>query len=448
MLLDNKIEISWNNATSKWYIDKGYKFTKIRDIFVVNVNDIIPTSTIKVNVKCDYCGKTHKKEYRKYISGREVVKKDCCSSKKCLAVKTKEINLKLYGVENCMQINDIKDKVSESFRTPFEEVISICNQKGLDLLSNSADYKNDRSRLKVICRNHIDKGIQDTNLANIKKSKYCCFYGGAEETGKSKRLDFGVVFNKFIELDYTPLFSEEDYTSNAIKLKFICNKHKNKGEQFTRYATIQQGYNGCEYCVRESIADKLRLSQEFIFNEFENRGLKVLDGQEYKNKDQPIKYICRKHPNIIQQASYSNLKSTNQPCDICRNEESVSSLNKRFRSIIHKWRKDTEIKDGYKCILTDSNIYDIHHLYPFNEIIKESLDTLNIKPDTNDGIEIEELKNEVIKLHNHYGLGVCIHPRLHSIFHSKYGKNATKEDFEEFKNNYINGKYKEFIDIK
>lgn len=81
MLLDNKIEISWNNTTSKWYIDKGYKFTKIRDIFVVNVNDIIPTSTIKVNVKCDYCGKTHKKEYRKYISGREVVKKDCCSSK-------------------------------------------------------------------------------------------------------------------------------------------------------------------------------------------------------------------------------------------------------------------------------------------------------------------------------------------------------------------------------
>lgn len=87
MLLETEKDITWNNATKKWYVDKGYSFTKIKEVFTVKVVDIIPTSTIKVMVKCDICGKEHTKEYRKYLRGRENIDIDCCSSKKCLAEK-------------------------------------------------------------------------------------------------------------------------------------------------------------------------------------------------------------------------------------------------------------------------------------------------------------------------------------------------------------------------
>ncbi|MGL4802027.1 MAG: hypothetical protein ACRC18_07150 [Cetobacterium sp.] len=447
ILLDRIVNITWNNATKKWYESKGYIYTKSGDTLTVNIDDMIKTSTFRVNVKCDYCGKDHCKEYRKYISGRETIEKDCCSSKKCLAKKTKEINLKLYGVESCMQRDDIKDKVSEAMRTSFEDVLFLCNEKGLELISDFAEYKNDRSRIDIICKKHRDKGVQNTNLANIKKIKHCCFYGGSEETGKQKRLDFKVVLNKFLELGHTPLFEEVDYEGNYSKLEFICNKHKDKGVQLTTYGIIQQGSCGCNYCAREVVKNKLKLSQEFVFNEFAKRGLDVVDGQTYANKDDLIAYTCKAHPCKIQYSTYNNLKKVNQPCDMCRNEESLSDLNRRFRSSITKWKSDTEKFNNYKCVFTKSSTYDIHHIHPYNEIIKESLVNLGIDKNTSNGTEIEMLKNEVVRLHEYYGLGVCIHPKIHSLFHVIYGKTATIDDFNNFKKDYINGLYKNDIDI-
>ena len=447
MILDNTIKITWNNATKKWYMSKGYTFTKNKDVFVVDIKDVIHTSTMKVNVRCDYCGKEHVKEYRRYVSGREIIEKDCCSSKACFYKKTKEINLKLYGVENCMQREDVKNKTAESMRTSHEDILSICDKKGLDLVSGLNEYKNDRCKIEIICKHHRSKGIQVTNLSNIKKSKHCCFYGGLEESGKHKRLDFQVVLNKFIELGHTPLFDKDDYKGNSSKLKFICNKHTDKGVQITTYGIVQQGSTGCNYCSKESSSDKRKLSQDVVFNEFKRKQLNVVEGQIYINKDTPIAYTCVKHPNEVQYSSYYNLKKVKQPCDICRIEKNISALNRRLRSSISKWRSDTEKANNYMCIFTNSPVYEIHHIYPYNEIIKESLDNLGIDKDTLNGTEIKMLRNEVVRLHDYYGLGVCVHPKIHSLFHSIYGKVTTSEDFNDFKKDYINGLYKLDINL-
>lgn len=447
MLIDKEVNIKWNNATKKWYEDKGYKYTKKNDIFTINIKDMLQTSTIRVNVKCDYCGKEHTKEYRKYIRGRNIIEKDCCDSKKCLANKTKEINLKLYGVENCMQRTDIKEKVSNKMRTSFENVSKLCNEKGLILISKESDYKNDRSRLLVICTHHKDKYIQETNLANIKSSKYCCFYGGVDATGDSRRLDISIIKEKFIELNYEPKFKDEEYKNNQHKLPFICNKHRNKGVQYTQYGNLQQGEGGCKYCAIEERKKKLRLNEDYIFNKFKEKGLIVLEGEKYINKDTPIKYRCSKHPNIVQHSCYNNLKRVSQPCDICRNEESLTKLNRRLRSSIAKWRRDTEKFYNYKCFFTNSKEYDVHHIHPFNEILKEALSNLNLNIDETDGYNIKRIKDEVISLHKKYGLGICIHPDIHNLFHTEFGKDATIKDFEKFKKNYINGLYKRKLNI-
>lgn len=441
MLLDKRIDIKWNNATKKWYEEKGYKYTKKGELFTINIDDMIKTSTVKVNVLCDFCGKKHIKEYRNYISGRSVIEKDCCSNKKCLAKKTKEINLKLYGVESCMQREDIKNKVSDKIRTSYDEVVQFCNKKGLILLSKEDEYKNDRSRLNIICKNHEEKGVQETRFANIKSSKGCCFYGGAELTGKSKRLDVKEVKDLFRFNNYIPMFNDDDYKSSQQKLAFICEKHKDKGLQYTQYSILQQGQNGCKYCSLESRKEKLRLDEDFVFNEFKKRGLIVVDGEKYTNKDSLIKYRCKLHPEIVQFSSYGNLRVVTQPCDMCRLEESISNLNRKFRSSITKWKKNTEIKHNYKCLITGSDKYDIHHLIPYNKIIKDALNNLNLTPNETDGYKLQKLRDEIVRLHDVYGEGVCIRPDLHQLFHSIYGKDGDVNDFNKFKNDYINGIY-------
>lgn len=41
MLIQNqKVLVSWTNSNYNHYINKGYKFTKMRDKFYVNVEDL------------------------------------------------------------------------------------------------------------------------------------------------------------------------------------------------------------------------------------------------------------------------------------------------------------------------------------------------------------------------------------------------------------------------
>lgn len=53
MLLTKTVRIKWNPKNKKWYESKGYKFTKWKDEFEVNVEDLPKYSKAEVYVKCD-----------------------------------------------------------------------------------------------------------------------------------------------------------------------------------------------------------------------------------------------------------------------------------------------------------------------------------------------------------------------------------------------------------
>lgn len=447
-MLDLKqiVKVRWNGLTRKWYEEKGYTWTKQNDYFDCKIEDVQKTSTAKVLVKCDYCGETFPKQYRNYFKEREIVEKDCCKNRKCMVDKSKEVNLKTIGVENPMQLKEIREKTSEKQRTPFNEIIKLCEEKGLILLSEEKDYENDRSRLFVICSNHESEGIQETNFANIKKNKNCCFYGGHDSIGFQKRLNGEDVYNDFIKIGLIPLFKPDDYIDNQIPMPYICPKHKNKGVQYRAYMNLFTN-DGCYYCSKERMKEKLKLDEKFVFNHLKSKGLIPIEGEVYKNKDELIKYRCEKHPNIIQTTNYGNFRSTIQCCDYCRAEMSLSNLNKQLRSSINKWRRYSISICNNRCVLTGLNDFQVHHLYTYNNIILDALKKLNIEIKINyDGYEIEKIKKEVKKMHKN-NLGVCVHPKLHIIFHQIYSKsNNTKEQFSEFKLNYYNGMYDNELD--
>jgi hypothetical protein len=62
-----KVEVSWNGKTKKWFIDRGYIFTFSGDNFLVKVEDLNKGSKIKVKVQCDYCFNILLKAYTGYL---------------------------------------------------------------------------------------------------------------------------------------------------------------------------------------------------------------------------------------------------------------------------------------------------------------------------------------------------------------------------------------------
>ena len=446
MLISKTAMVRWNVFTRKWYEEKGYKWTKVNEYFECKIEDVQINSTIKVEAKCDYCGETYFPEYRRLLSARSTINKDCCSNRKCMVLKSKESNLKIYGVEYHTQLASSRKESSKRQQTPFKEVKNDFKEKDLELLSNESDYGNDRSRLLFICNHHREFGVQETNYANIKKNKGCCNYGKGELCAESNKLDGNIVFQAFIDRGLIPKFNIDEYNKNSQMLPFICPDHIDKDIQYKNYVTLLASEHKCNYCACESRNEFLRTDKDEVASYYKSRGLLLEDADEYRNKDIPIKFRCLNHLDFVQQVSYSGLKNTQMPCEYCRVENSLSKLNKSLRSSLGRWVKDSKISCDNKCIFTGVKNFDVHHLQPYNAIIKEALVTLKIEIQQEyTSEEYISIKHLVVELHNKYPLGVCISNKIHNLFHSLYSKEPSIKDFEEFKKRYELGEFIELL---
>ena len=127
-----------------------------------------------------------------------------------------------------------------------------------------------------------------------------------------------------------------------------------------------------------------------------------------------------------------------------------SFLRKNIRK---NWNENSINVQNKKCLLTGLEYDCVHHLYGFSNILQETFYNLNIElkhnPKDYTLNELESLKNECIKLHKKYNLGVCIKTELHERFHMIYGfKNNTKEQFKEFIKRYFSGEFDSNLENK
>ena len=446
MIISKTLMVRWNGFTRKWYEDKGYKWTKVNELFECKIEDVQLNSTVRVEVKCDYCGEIFYPEYRQLLSARKIVNKDCCSSRKCMILKSKEVNLIKRGVENHMQLEESQELFRKMHQTPFCEVEELFINKNLQLLTIESDYQNEKSRLLFICNSHLEQGIQETNHANLLRIKGCCNYGKGELSAESLKLDGNIVYQAFIDKGIIPKFKPEEYNKNNQMLPYICPEHKDNGVQYKNYATLKVSNHKCNYCAQEFTNETLRTDINEIIEYYKSRGLTLVDINEYENKAKPTRFRCIKHPEHIQVSTCSGLENTKIPCEYCRVENSLTSLNRNLRSSLGQWRKQSIKICNNKCIFTGEKVFDIHHLKPFNEIIKEAIKTLNIEiKDKYTPEEYINIKKLVVELHNKYPLGVCISNKIHNLFHSLYSKEPSISDFYEFKKRYELGEFKEIL---
>ncbi len=120
MLLTKEVEIKWHHSNKKHYESKGYIFTKYKDKFNVNIEDLLESSQVNIQTLCDYClqkgiEKICNKIYSNYIRDNKngIIHKDCCIN--CKNEKTKESNLLIYGVTNVNYLEKVKQKKERTF---------------------------------------------------------------------------------------------------------------------------------------------------------------------------------------------------------------------------------------------------------------------------------------------------------------------------------------------
>lgn len=131
-----------------------------------------------------------------------------------------------------------------------------------------------------------------------------------------------------------------------------------------------------------------------------------------------------------------------------KNSNSYPTLSKYLRGHNQKWKLDSMKASDYKCVLTGSKQFEIHHLYGVSNMISDILNKYNYYKDKS----FEEYTKEDLSFildkflieQSKYPLGECIDKQLHVLFHSMYGQYYnTPEQWNQFKNDYKNGRYED-----
>lgn len=105
----------------------------------------------------------------------------------------------------------------------------------------------------------------------------------------------------------------------------------------------------------------------------------------------------------------------------------TSELYLYLRKCIKKWKLDSLNSSNYKCMITGSSKdLIVHHIHPFINIIRETLNELglDIKKEVREysDEELKDIEDLVLKKHYEYGLGAVLTSELHMEFHNLYGR--------------------------
>ena len=100
--------------------------------------------------------------------------------------------------------------------------------------------------MKYICKKHSEKGIQEINLCDLLRNRGC-YYCGRERTMEDKVFDTEHWKNECQKHNF--IYISHSHKNGYTYIKYICNKHKDKGIQEKEGYTLSK-CPGCPYCKK------------------------------------------------------------------------------------------------------------------------------------------------------------------------------------------------------
>lgn len=169
MLLTKTVMVKWHGTNRKYYVSKGYLYTKKGEEFEVKIEDLQEGSNINVTVKCDYCEREHPKQYYEYISSNKkgIIHKDCCSNGNCQELKRQESNLLKYNIESTNKLLDLRLRKRDIMNKKLEDESFVDNwnkkRKQTMLVNLGVEYAMQNQNVKLKAQKTWLKTLGVTN---------------------------------------------------------------------------------------------------------------------------------------------------------------------------------------------------------------------------------------------------------------------------------------------
>lgn len=309
--------------------------------------------------------------------------------------------------------------------------IEIESNSGCKLLSKY--YKNNKTPLTIEC---ACGEIFVTSIVYFKsENKRQCDKCGQLNKSLAKRHSYNFIKDEIEKLEFSLLSESYKGTDSILKIKCQNDHIFSK-----RYHDFQNG-SYCPKCSNLKKSEAQRFDYNSVVNTITSEGYVFLSN-EYINCKRKIKMICPNgHPHSARFEDFKN----GQRCRECYlsyiRENATTPLFSYLREMSTKeWKQKSAKNCDYKCVITGEPFDVIHHLYSFNLIAREalSLNAILLRGSISNYSqeELEILIAECKRLHEKYGLGVCLSEKAHKTFHSIYGNSNSVEQFEEFKHNH------------
>ena len=252
-----------------------------------------------------------------------------------------------------------------------------------------------------------------------------------------KKLKYEDVYHEFESRGYQLL--DDKHISSVTPMRFICPKH---GVQSIYFGNLKSG-SGCKLCSIERRATKSRYSVEDVAKMIEKQGYTMLD-DKYINNDTNIRCLCPKHGEF-----YVKLRHLNEghACKKCGFDKNRGSKNKSwtgghwksdlmFRHLMKPWVQECLSDANYTCEITGKRgKLNVHHMFPFKEILKLTLEDVGIDYKDKFG-EYTQQERDIILSRLDYNNRKLAQPvvmleSIHKKFHQFCGGNRKPTSFEQ-----------------
>jgi len=329
------------------------------------------------------------------------------------------IDLPLYNIE------DVKAEISKI---------------NPDVIIHSDTCKNSNIKLDTECKVCGHKwGVTYSNLKLGTKCPKCA----KTKLGVERALSIDEVKKRVYDVNPNIIILDNEYKNNHHKLNCYCVKHDIQWK--SHLLSLKKG-SGCKECRLEKIRERHYGIKLFLKTLKEVSPHITLLDNDYVNQKSILKCHCSKHNEEFIAKGQALLMGVG--CDSCKRESrlgenggnwqgGLTPLINYFRRNIKQWKLESMEFCNYKCIITNKRFDDIHHLYSFTAMLKESL-LLN-KLDIYENIsyysqeQLDRVTDTLNTLHKKYGYGACLTREIHKDFHDKYGyKDNTPEQFYEY----------------
>lgn len=347
---------------------------------IINVDKLTKGSSAIIKVKCDYCGKEKNIKYKEYIRNIKSNNKFSCSYK-CGTLKSKENNMKKYGVEHHFQLDEVKEKIKET----------MIEKYGVEHVSNIKSIKEQKKKRKLtedeknkISESHKNRNIHDVNISNNQRKETLIKKYGEdniskiEEIKKKKEKTFndkydGFTFNSNqLNKKVIETCIEKYGVKNIMLLDEIKEKIKKTNLKKYGYEYASQNIE-IKNKIKNTMLEKYGVDNIMFSENFRKTNLIIGKDENY------IRYIggrinefkCDNGKNHIFEIDTDNyFKRKQRNCKICTIcfpiDENVSIKEKELLNYIKEIYKGEIIENYRDCIEIDIFLPDLNIGFEFN----------------------------------------------------------------------------------